>query len=512
MRPCSLTHVCALVVVAQISILGEAVKGNEEQYSTNAICRQNNCINPVFPGLDDLSTLEVKTWECRSNQVVHKYLQFCKQIVNYDVALPSPNRSMPMGAAVREQEKAAVTTYFYHLAGMNIEAADFKDPMTVNDPCIRAVWIMACHTHFPKAEAGCQDGQQSAYLQPCQNVCGQYVKACDVQCCDESVKCVFDEEVILMDGSKAKRHGYADALGPSRTCTGGSFSGSRHAGTLTLTASLLALISAVLQLSPEGGGRATFPSSGISRCALFGMLAIVATSLQGCNLISRTVAWDAKPSYVMDFQFLPVKETPRGAQLLAAQAVLNSCQVPGLNREMQCSGNGICKQWNASSVLTDPIFFCECDRDWADPECRTRRKSQATAFMLSLFGGFLGLDHFYLSEYITGVCKLATLGGIGLWWVGDIVRIGASPIYASEFRLAPDLPHWIYVGLSVGVFSVLGYLILGVWGSARHSQRKLAKMMLEAEKHFFKAQSGAVRINAQDTVGTRARTSAYGTI
>jgi hypothetical protein len=31
--------------------------------------------------------------------------------------------------------------------------------------------------------------------------------------------------------------------------------------------------------------------------------------------------------------------------------------------------------------------MCECDPDWADPECRTKRKSQAVAYTLALFLG-----------------------------------------------------------------------------------------------------------------------------
>merc|ERR1719502_2008136 len=89
--------------------------------------------------------------------------------------------------------------------------------------------------------------------------------------------------------------------------------------------------------------------------------------------------------------------------------------------------------------------FCKCYRDWADPECRTKRKSQMVAYFLSVFLGFFGADHFYLGNFYSGFAKLATLGGAGIWWLIDIVRIGSSPVYANEYRLAYDLPHWEYV-------------------------------------------------------------------
>merc|ERR1712113_656133 len=119
---------------------------------------------------------------------------------------------------------------------------------------------------------------------------------------------------------------------------------------------------------------------------------------------------------------------------------------------------GHCRQWYQNSIDPFPMFFCDCERDWADPECRTRRKSQAKAFLLSLFTGYIGLDHFYLGEYYSGIAKLATFGGLGVWWIIDIVRIGSAPIYASDFRLAADLPHWAYVFISVGFFAALGAL------------------------------------------------------
>ena len=31
--------------------------------------------------------------------------------------------------------------------------------------------------------------------------------------------------------------------------------------------------------------------------------------------------------------------------------------------------------------------------------------------------------------------RLVTLGGFGLWWLFDIVRLGAAPTYAFQFKL-----------------------------------------------------------------------------
>lgn len=45
------------------------------------------------------------------------------------------------------------------------------------------------------------------------------------------------------------------------------------------------------------------------------------------------------------------------------------------------------------------------------------------ALSLSIFLGCLGLDRFYIQDYIIGIVKLVTGGGCGLWWLIDIFII-----------------------------------------------------------------------------------------
>lgn len=45
------------------------------------------------------------------------------------------------------------------------------------------------------------------------------------------------------------------------------------------------------------------------------------------------------------------------------------------------------------------------------------------ALFLSIFLGCLGLDRFYIQDYIIGIAKLVTGGGCGLWWLIDIFII-----------------------------------------------------------------------------------------
>jgi TM2 domain len=45
------------------------------------------------------------------------------------------------------------------------------------------------------------------------------------------------------------------------------------------------------------------------------------------------------------------------------------------------------------------------------------------AFWLSVFLGFVGADRFYLGYGVLGLIKLFTFGGLGLWWLLDIVLL-----------------------------------------------------------------------------------------
>lgn len=502
----------ALALVARLLAAAQAL----EEYSTNAICRQNNCINPLFPGINDLSLLETATWQCQSNHHVQQYMQFCGPVVNYKVAVPSPNKSASLQEMVQQQEKAAVTMYVYHLAGMNLEAVrDYRHPERSTDPCIAAIWTMVCNTYFPKAEAGCQAGEETSYLRPCKNVCGSYLQACDVRCCDESTMCVFKRSVSLLDGSTVTQTGYSDELGPSASCTGGTDwrSGARRTlGGLapgTMLAGLLALLLPLLgdDRVPTGPAAVAPRRSSTTRSgglALAPALALLALCLQGCDPIGHaTSAWEEKPSYLLNFQFIPTKAKTHMQYegRPDARTGLSSCDVPDLPKEQQCSGNGICKPWDPNATRFAAMYFCECDRDWADPECRTRRKSQAKAYLLSLFTGYLGFDRFYLGEWFTGIGKLATLGGLGFWWLIDIARIGSSPVYADQFRLAADLPHWAYVMGTTLFFALIGFWIFGVVAASREKKKQMAKMMLQAEEEFLATRSAAAYINPEDRLG-----------
>lgn len=436
----------------------EAQSVTNEVFTQNAICRMNNCVNPLFPGLNDLAQLEDMTWSCDSNARVRGYTDFCQGALYYDPAVPSPNSSQLLSDVVKGQDDVAATMFFYHLSGLGYEAWDHKKPSEASDECVKAVWKMVCYTYFPKANPGCLVGQESNYQRPCSGSCQNYLQKCNVECCDESPQCVFSHtQATNKPGVTLLQTGYVDQPGPSALCTG---SNSKRGARFPLVL-LLGILGFHLAVGGSSGAASTPKETphqskagkGIGQWLFYGALIVCALLLHGCDIDipkHHVGNWRQKADYLVTFEFIQPGQTPKAA-------VLNSCNVPGLPATLQCSGHGYCKEWNSLSTSKNPLSFCVCDKGWADPECRTQRKSQTVAFVASVFGGLFGADYFYLGFPCWGILKLLTLGGLGFWWLLDLVRTGTGPIYAANYRVANDLPHWVFVLVTISLFAVIGF-------------------------------------------------------
>lgn len=63
---------------------------------------------------------------------------------------------------------------------------------------------------------------------------------------------------------------------------------------------------------------------------------------------------------------------------------------------------------------------------------KTNDKNHLVALLLSIFTGALGIDRFYLGYIGTGILKLLTLGGLGVWTIIDWILIATKNLKPKD--------------------------------------------------------------------------------
>ncbi len=58
-------------------------------------------------------------------------------------------------------------------------------------------------------------------------------------------------------------------------------------------------------------------------------------------------------------------------------------------------------------------------------------KKWIVALLLSILVGSLGVDRFYMGYIGTGILKLITFGGFGIWWLIDLILIATKHDFAK---------------------------------------------------------------------------------
>mmetsp|Transcript_18225 Transcript_18225/g.40262 ORF Transcript_18225/g.40262 Transcript_18225/m.40262 type:complete len:599 (+) Transcript_18225:127-1923(+) len=475
-------------------------------------------------GVNTLSRYSSQQWTCADTVEaktpgvsIKNYTSFCARAIwNYDIALPADALENNVEQLVLQQESEAVSWFVNHLSGMGLDFWEYREPWLAG-PCVQSIWRLSCYTAFPKCAVG---DDTSKYLRPCVTSCQAYTESCGVSCCDESVECDFEHVEEDEHGKQIRTSGYVSHQAPSAMCTGEGWTAASMVQAQDSAAGLWApgLIAAGTALfsltgSPRGGAMMAllFATASLQGCSQLSQLVIkpqipaipqegktygaptenwydlyydggkqiagggaepygdamqaetggiVGAAVKGGSDLqigtpSHTVGyWRQKPDYTRAFEIM-----------VNGQSALNSCDRKFASKYSffeVCSANGVCEAFDSTKSAAKALSFCMCDRDWADPECRTKRKSHLVAWLLSVFFGVVGADQWYLGFPVQATLKMFTLGGFGMWWLYDIVAIGVDPPLSRNFRAAADFPHWMFVILAAFVGVMIGFIVSAV--------------------------------------------------
>ena len=57
---------------------------------------------------------------------------------------------------------------------------------------------------------------------------------------------------------------------------------------------------------------------------------------------------------------------------------------------------------------------------------KVRKVNWTLALVMSVVFGWLGVDRFIMGHVVLGILKLITFGGLGIWWLVDLIIISTK--------------------------------------------------------------------------------------
>ena len=88
-------------------------------------------------------------------------------------------------------------------------------------------------------------------------------------------------------------------------------------------------------------------------------------------------------------------------------------------------------------------------KQWTEPGHAPRPDKTIRDLKWMSLLGVLGLDHFYLRSPLTGLAKLLTFGGFGIWWIWDILQVYTETDRVVKFGFS--MPFDFKLGIAQGM-------------------------------------------------------------